>query len=44
MTEENPIKVLNRLDSMQKDGVLNFVLSEKFNVAFETSLPKEYGA
>jgi len=41
MTEESPISKFKRLDSLQKDGVLNYVISEKHNVTFETTLPEK---
>lgn len=39
ITEESPILKLERLNSLQKDGVLNYNLSEKCNVDFVTTLP-----
>jgi len=41
MTEESPISKLKRLDSFQKDLALNHVLSEKYDVTFETTLPEK---
>lgn len=41
MTDDSPISKLKRLDSLQKDGALNYILSEKFNVNFETTLPEK---
>lgn len=39
MTEKSPVKTLLRLESMQKDGILNYYLSEKYEVTFKTKLP-----
>ena len=41
MTEDSPLEKLNRLDSLQKDGVLNYKLRERHNVDFETTLPEK---
>ena len=41
ITEESPIEKLNRLDSFQKDGVLNWSLGEKYNIEFTTNLPEK---
>jgi len=40
MTDDSPISKLKRLDSLQKDTALNYILGEKFNVNFETTLPE----
>jgi len=44
ITDGSPLRTLRRLDSMQKDGVLNYYLGEKYNVSFETELPKQLNA
>lgn len=41
MTQETPLKKLKRLDSFQKDGVLNWNLGKKFNIEFKTHLPEK---
>lgn len=41
MTNVSPMNKLERLDSMQKDGVLNYNISEKYNVAFKSDLPQK---
>jgi len=41
MTDDSPISKLKKLDSLQKDGVMNYILSDKFNVSFETTLPEK---
>jgi hypothetical protein len=41
MTDDSPIKKLKKLNSLQKDGALNYILSEKFKVRFETTLPEK---
>ncbi|WP_444912478.1 hypothetical protein [Microbulbifer sp. PAAF003] len=44
ITENSPISKLERLDSLQQDGVLNYVLSEKYGVTFKTALPDKENA
>jgi hypothetical protein len=44
ITDGSPFRTLRRLYSMQKDGVLNYYLGEKYNVSFETKLPKQLNA
>ncbi|WP_413662933.1 hypothetical protein ACG1BZ_06685 [Microbulbifer sp. CNSA002] len=44
ITENSPISKLERLDSLQQDGVLNYVLSEKYGVTFKTELPDKVSA
>ena len=39
ITKNMPVQKLLRLDSIQKDGVLNHYLSEKYNVEFKSELP-----
>jgi len=39
ITDDSPISKLKRLESLQKDGALNYVLSKRYNVTFETTLP-----
>lgn len=39
ITDSSPVSKLKRLDSTQKDGVLNHVLCEKYNVEFKSTLP-----
>ncbi|AJQ95497.1 hypothetical Protein YC6258_03461 [Gynuella sunshinyii YC6258] len=39
MIESSPVKNLKKLNSFQRDGVLNHELSEKYNVTFKTNLP-----
>jgi hypothetical protein len=39
ITDDSPIVKLKRLDSLQKDGVLNYNLSERYGVSFITTLP-----
>ena len=41
MTEVSPIERLKRLDSFQKDAVLNFKIGEKYNLDFLTDLPEK---
>jgi hypothetical protein len=41
ITDDSPISKFKRLNSLQKDGVLNHNLSEKFNVSFVTKLPEK---
>ncbi|WP_298511282.1 hypothetical protein [uncultured Kordia sp.] len=38
MTNKEPIRKLKRLDALQKDGVLNYRLAEKYDITFETTL------
>ena len=44
MTEEAPLTRLVRLNAMQKDSVLNWMISSKHGLTYETDLPakKEY--
>ena len=44
MTKESPLRTLKRLSDLQQDGVLNHVLSEKYNITYETTLPKKANA
>jgi hypothetical protein len=44
ITESSPLKKLKRLDSLQKDAVLNHVLSEKYNIVYKTTLPEKENA
>ena len=44
MTTVSPLEVFRRLSQSQQDGVLNYVLSEKYNVTYETTLPKKTNA
>ena len=44
MTDDSPISKLKRLDTIQKDGVLNYVLCEKYDVNFTTTLPEKKNA
>jgi hypothetical protein len=39
MTEMSPLEALKRLNSLQKDGVLNYNLSRKSGVDIRTKLP-----
>lgn len=41
MTEDTPLEKLKRMDSLQKDGVLNYMIQEKHNVEFLTNLPEK---
>ncbi|WP_298418549.1 hypothetical protein [uncultured Kordia sp.] len=41
MTEDSPTEKLKRLDSFQKDGVLNYNIREKYDVDFTTHLPEK---
>ncbi|WP_106792416.1 hypothetical protein [Aquimarina sp. Aq78] len=41
MTEDSPIEKLKRLDSLQKDAVLNYMIQEKYDVDFTTTLPEK---
>ncbi|MDT7831727.1 hypothetical protein RQM59_05010 [Flavobacteriaceae bacterium S356] len=41
ITNDSPISKLERMNSMQKDGVLNHVISEKCDMSFTTDLPEE---
>jgi hypothetical protein len=41
ITDDSPLSKFKRLDSFQKDGVLNWNLSERYNVNFETTLPEK---
>ena len=44
IAENSPVSKLERLDLLQKDGVLNFVLSEKYNVTYKSILPAKPNA
>lgn len=44
ITQKNPLDRLKRLDSFQKDGVLNHNLSEKFGVKYKSCLPEKLNA
>jgi len=41
MTEDFPLEKLKRLNSIQKDAVLNHVIGEKYDVDFITTLPEK---
>ncbi|AZJ34794.1 hypothetical protein [Tenacibaculum singaporense] len=41
MTEDAPLEKLKRLDSFQKDGVLNYKIGEKYSLDFTTTLPEK---
>lgn len=41
ITEEAPLEKIKRLDSLQKDDVLNFMIREKYNVDYTTDLPEK---
>ena len=41
MTNKDPIQKLKRLDSFQKDMALNYILSDKYDITFETTLPEK---
>jgi hypothetical protein len=41
MTEISPIQKLNRINSFQKDAVLNWNLREKFNIDLTSELPEK---
>ncbi|AOT08750.1 hypothetical protein [Pseudoalteromonas luteoviolacea] len=41
ITDKSPFSTLLRLSSMQKDGVLNHYLSERYGVTFRTELPRQ---
>ncbi len=41
ITEDSPIEKLKRLDSFQKDAVLNYKLREKYDIDLTTDLPEK---
>ncbi len=41
ITDDSPISKFKRLDSLQKDGVLNYMLSKKYDVDFTTTLSEK---
>ncbi|MGG8495457.1 hypothetical protein ACQY1Q_03500 [Tenacibaculum sp. TC6] len=41
ITEDSPMKSLKRLDELQGDSVLNWNLSNKYNLEFKTLLPEK---
>jgi hypothetical protein len=41
ITEKSPISKFKRLNILQKDGVLNHVLSEKYSVTYRSTLPEK---
>ena len=44
ITQKSPFESFKRLYSLQKDGVLNHVLGEKYDVVFKTTLPESQNA
>jgi hypothetical protein len=41
MIKDSPIEKLKRLDSFQKDAVLNYKLREKYDIDLTTDLPEK---
>jgi len=41
ITEDSPLEKLKRLDSLQKDAVLNYKIQEKYDVDYTTTLPEK---